>query len=91
MFGDINASAFYIRHVKNLEMHHIDVSYLKDDARPNIVLEDVAGADFQHMKIQRFPGINYFSINNVTDFSTQFVQSLADSKRDKIAKEVIKE
>ena len=63
--GVMPASGFFIRHVKNIELHHIDVSFLAKDARPAVVLTDVAGADFQHMNIQRFDGIGYFQLNNV--------------------------
>jgi polygalacturonase len=89
MFGTLNASAFFIRHVKNLEMHHIDVTFDKPDARPAFWMNDIQGADFQHMKIQRFDGVPLFSLNNVSDFSTQFVRSIADMKKDKIDKEAI--
>ncbi len=69
MFGTLPASAFYIRHVRGLEMHHVDVTFDKPDARPAFVLNDVMGADFQHMNVQRFEGVPYFSLNTVTDFS----------------------
>jgi polygalacturonase len=89
MFGALNASAFFIRHVKGLEMHHIDVTFDKADARPAFWLNDVAGADFQHVKVQRFDGVPLFSLNKVTDFSTQYVRSVADVKRDAVEKETI--
>ncbi len=89
MFGTLNASAFFIRHVKNLEMHHIDVTFDKPDARPAFWLNDVQGADFQHMNIQRFPGVPLFSLNKVTDFSTQFVRSIPDMKPESAEQELI--
>ncbi len=89
MFGVLNASAFFIRHVKGLEMHHIDVTFDKPDARPAFWMNDVAGADFQHMKIQRFDAVPLFSLNKVTDFSTQYVRSVADMKRDAVEKELL--
>jgi polygalacturonase len=89
MFGVLNASGFFIRHVKGLEMHHIDVTFDKPDARPVFVMEDVQGADFQHMNVQRFEGVPLFSLSKVTDFSTQFVRTLADMKRDSVAQEMI--
>jgi polygalacturonase len=87
MFGTLNASAFFIRHVKGLEMHHIDVTFDKADARPAFWMNDVAGADFQHMNIQRFPDVPLFSLQNVTDFSTQSVRSIQDMRRDSIEKD----
>ncbi len=87
--GPLPSSAFFIRHVKNLQMHHVDVTFAAADARPLFNLTDVQGADFQHMKIQRFDGIPYFALNNVTDFSTQYVRGIADLTRAKIDKEMI--
>ena len=87
--GPLPASGFFVRHVKNIEMHHIDVTYQAADARPAVVLTDVAGADFQHMNIQRFDNIGYFQLNNVSDFATQYVRSIADTKRDKAETELI--
>jgi len=88
-FGPLPCSAFFIRHVKGLEMHHIDVTYDRADARAPFALIDVADADFQHMKVQRFEGVPYFSLNGVTEFSTQYVRSLADVKLDKVDKETL--
>jgi hypothetical protein len=87
--GVMPSSGFFIRYVKNLEMHHIDVTFKTPDARPIFNLTEVDGADFQHMKIQRFDGVPYFALNKVTDFSTQYVRSVADMKRDKIEAEKI--
>jgi len=89
MFGQLPCSGFFFRHVKNLEMHHVDVTYDRPDARPAIALFDVAGADFQHLKLQRFENVPCFALNGVTDFSTQFVTSIADVKLDKVEKQVI--
>jgi hypothetical protein len=50
--GVLPVSAFYIRHVKGLAMHHITVTYEQADARPAVALVDVAGADFQPMNGQ---------------------------------------
>jgi polygalacturonase len=91
MFGGLSASGFFIRHVVGLQMHHIDVSFRAEDARPIFVMEDVQGADFQHMKIQRFPGVPYFSLKNVSDLSTQFVRGLKDGRVDRAESQVISE
>jgi len=89
MFGVLNASAFFVRHVKNLEMHHVQVTFDRPDARPAFWLNDVHGADFQHVKVQRFDGVPLFSLNNVSDFATQSVRSIADVKKDKVEKETV--
>src|SRR5205085_2248369 len=61
MFGTMPASAFFIRHARNIEMHHATLSFEKEEARPAFVLNDVAGADFDHIKVKRPSGALFFS------------------------------
>jgi len=89
MFGVLPAAGFYVRHATGLEMHHIDMTFDKADARPVFVLDDVGGADFQHMKVQRFENVPLFKLDKVTDFSTQTVRGIADVKRDAVNGETI--
>jgi hypothetical protein len=35
-----------------------------------------------------FDNVSRFSLNNVSDFSTQFVRGMADMKREKVEKEL---
>ena len=46
MLGTLPAHGFYFRHVKNVEMNHVEVEPLTPDARPAIVTDDVHRADF---------------------------------------------
>ncbi len=46
MFGPMPAQGFFLRHVKNLEMSHVEIAPMAADARPSFVLEDVTRADF---------------------------------------------
>jgi len=45
-FGATPASGFFIRHLKHLEMSHVEFAPEKADARPAFWLEDVERADF---------------------------------------------
>jgi polygalacturonase len=45
-FGATPASGFFIRHLKHLEMSHVEIAPEKADARPAFWLEDVERADF---------------------------------------------
>src|SRR6202789_2205188 len=45
-FGATPASGFFIRHLKHLEMSHVEIVPEKADARPAFWLEDVERADF---------------------------------------------
>jgi polygalacturonase len=46
MFGNIPAQGFYLRHIRNLEMSHVEVAPIAADARPSIYTDDVTRADF---------------------------------------------
>ncbi|SEB45906.1 rhamnogalacturonidase [Terriglobus roseus] len=46
MFGPMPAGGFFLRHVRNLEMSHVEITPMSNDARPSFVLEDVTRADF---------------------------------------------
>ena len=41
------------------------------------------------MKLQRFEGVACFSLNAVSDFSTQLVSGVADVKLDKVDKQSV--
>ncbi|MEO8112340.1 MAG: right-handed parallel beta-helix repeat-containing protein, partial [Ginsengibacter sp.] len=58
---------FYIRHVKNLKMHDIQVSYMKDDFRPPFILDDVKGAILYDIQAEKTTGTSSFILKNVKD------------------------
>ncbi|HMG86709.1 MAG TPA: glycoside hydrolase family 28 protein [Terracidiphilus sp.] len=45
-FGVIPATGFFLRHVRNLEMSHVEIANSTPDARPAFYLNDVDRADF---------------------------------------------
>jgi polygalacturonase len=53
MFGAIPSSSFYIRHVKNIELNNVEISFLTPDYRPSVQLEDVKGSFFRNVKINQ--------------------------------------
>ena len=81
MFGTMPAYGFFVRHVKGLEMDHVDVSYAKDEMRPVVVLNDVAGADFDHVKARRTTDVPFFVLRNVSDFTLHNCPGLTDTNR----------
>ncbi|WP_047486811.1 glycoside hydrolase family 28 protein [Terriglobus sp. TAA 43] len=46
MFGPMPAQGFFLRHVRNVEVSHVEIAPAQSDARPSFVLEDVDRADF---------------------------------------------
>jgi polygalacturonase len=83
-FGTLPAHGFYVRHVKGIDMRDVDVRYVKEDFRPGFVLDDVAGANFIHVKTQRAADVPAIALKNVEDFSIYLSQPLPDTHLDKV-------
>jgi polygalacturonase len=66
-FGPLPAQHFYLRHVRNIELSHVEVASLAADARPSFWLEDVSGVDLMHVKLPRGARPGYV-LHNVSDF-----------------------
>jgi len=79
MFGMLPAYGFFIRHVAGVELSNVDVSYMKEDGRPAFVLDQVKGADFQHVKAEKAAGVPTFVLQNVEGFSVYRSAPVADT------------
>jgi hypothetical protein len=79
MFGVTPAQGFYLRHVKNVDMSHIEIASMAPDARPGFVLDDVETADFLRVKTQREAGTPTFSLRNVKDFNCSLSRGVSDT------------
>jgi hypothetical protein len=89
MFGTLPAYGMYVRHARRISMDHIDFSLMRNETRPPFMLHDVAGAQFEHVKVQAAAGVPAFVLNQVTDFSTEKVEGVADMRREKIDQDSI--
>jgi len=88
MFGDMPSYGFFIRHVSDIQLDNVQVSVEEPDARPPFVLEDVRGAEFNHVKAERPSGAPAFLFRGgVEQFSTHRVDGVADTHREHIAGE----
>lgn len=72
--------AFFIRHVKGIELNDVQVSYLKEDLRPAFRLESDTGAEFNHVKRQHAEGVPTFVLNGVEGFLVQQSPGIPDTK-----------
>jgi polygalacturonase len=82
LFGSMPAHGFFIRHVKNLSMRDVEVRYTKDDFRPAVLLDDVDGADFIHVKFQHDATSPTFMLKDVQNFSLYQSRPLPDTHLD---------
>jgi hypothetical protein len=80
MFGILPAYGIYARHAKGLFFRDIELGFVKDDTRPVVVLDDVAGAEFEHVTAGRAGGAPFFVLRKVSDFSVGNSPGVADGR-----------
>jgi polygalacturonase len=74
-FGQTPSHGFFFRHVRNLEMSHVEVRPEKPDARPAFWLEDVTRCDFFAITAPANPA---FALHGVADFRLGWSRAAAD-------------
>jgi len=77
MLGPLPAYGFYFRHVKRLEMSHVEVTPKAPDGRPCIYTDDVHRADFYAITAPATPSA--FSFNRSTDLRVLMSRAAPDS------------
>jgi hypothetical protein len=78
MFGTTPASGFFLRHVRNLEMSHVEVANTAADARPAFYLTDVERVDFFAITAPQGPQ-GAFALNRVKDLRIGWSRAAADA------------
>ncbi|MDE3200170.1 MAG: glycoside hydrolase family 28 protein [Acidobacteriota bacterium] len=76
-FGPMPASGFYLRHMRNLEMSHVEIAHAVPDARPAFQLDDVDRADFFAITAPR-GAEGAFSLHAVKDLRIGWSRAAAD-------------
>jgi len=76
-FGVIPASGFFLRHVRNLEMSHLEIAYATPDARPPFHLHAVERADFFAVTAPRSAD-GAFVLQDVKDLRIGWSRAAAD-------------
>jgi len=84
MFGDLPSYGFFIRHVKQLQLRDVDVSYIKEDLRSAFWVNDVAGLDLLHVSGQHATEVPTFAVKNVTGFSIQQSWPIPDTRLERV-------
>jgi polygalacturonase len=78
MFGPMPASGFFLRHVRNLEMSHVEIANVTPDARPAFHLTDVQRADFFAITAPRNAD-GAFALHDVKDLRIGWSRAAADA------------
>jgi polygalacturonase len=75
-FGATPSNGLFIRHLRNLEMAHVEIASAKPDPRPALWLEDVHRADFFAITAPLKPN---FALRNVTDLRILWSRAAKDA------------
>ena len=78
MFGQMPSSGFFVRHLRHLEMSHVEIANLAPDARPAFYLQDVDRADFFAITAPRTVD-GAFALNGVKDLRIGWSRAAADT------------
>ena len=68
-------------------VQNVEVSFVTEDKRSPVFLQDVAGIKFDRFKAPRVAGVPGFVLRDVTDFSAKDCPGLADTTRAKVEAE----
>jgi polygalacturonase len=77
-FGVTPSTGFFLRHMKNLEMSHVEIANTAPDARPAFFLDSVDRADFFAVTAPTNAG-GAFALHNVTDLRIGWSRAAADA------------
>ena len=78
MFGTMPATGFFLRHIRNLEMSHVEVATVAADARPAFYLANVERADFFAITAPQGPQ-GAFALHGVKDLRIGWSRATADT------------
>jgi polygalacturonase len=78
MFGAMPASGFFLRHMRNVEMSHVEIANSTPDARPAFYLDDVERADFFAITAPRNAD-GAFALHGVKDLRIGWSRAAADT------------
>src|SRR5262249_49925899 len=81
-FGDMPASGFFVRNVKNIEFSNIEIAWSRPDARPVFSLSNVNGAEFFRIKTPKGLSNPVFVFNKTEDVSVISCRNVKDTQLD---------
>lgn len=78
IFGVMPAYGFFLRHVRGLKLHAVELSTTAPDARPAFVVEDVSRASFSHVSTTITDGKPRFVLKQVEAMSFDHCAGVPD-------------
>jgi polygalacturonase len=77
-FGIIPAYGFFIRHVKNMELHNINLYLMGNESRPAMIVNDVNGIKLRNVTLEKDSNSASLVMKNVTNLSVKDSKPLKD-------------
>jgi polygalacturonase len=81
MFGPMPSQGFFLRHIRNLEVSHVEVAAAAPDPRPSFYLTGVDRADF--IAVTAPKGVSAFHLDQVTDLRILLSRAAKDTQLDR--------
>jgi len=78
MFGPMPAGGFFLRHVRNLELSHVEIAPMNPDPRPSFHLQNVTRADFLAVTAPTTPYA--FALHQVADLRIALSRAARDTQ-----------
>lgn len=85
-FGQTSSHGFFVRHLKNLEISHVEIAPVNDDPRPAFWLEDVHRADFFAVTAPPQPN---FALRNVSDLRILWSRAAKDTTLGQVSNQTL--
>lgn len=80
-FGIMPSYGMFARHVKGLTVHNLETRFATEDLRPAVILDDVADASLDLVRLQHAPGVPTFVRRNADGFEATGGRGLPDIRR----------
>jgi polygalacturonase len=88
MFGALPVSGFFLRHVRNIEMSHVEIANATPDARPAFYLTEVERADFFAVTAPHGAD-GAFALHGVKDLRIGWSRAAADATLSSVDNKVL--
>jgi hypothetical protein len=67
MFGELPSWGFYVRHAEGIQFKNVRLSYLEEDFRPSIVMDDVKNIVLSSLSIPTVKDLPIIQLNNSSE------------------------
>ena len=89
LWGPLPAQGFFLRHIRNLDMSHIEIASMQPDYRPAFMLEDVIDANLFRIQTSRIANNPILSLRNVERFGICFSTGVSDTRLEKVTERTL--